>query len=71
VRARNQAVANKAKLRLVVPSATVLRALRLVGMDDLLLIYPSLSRALAAEPEPDQRRATSDHRAAPHRCPPR
>jgi anti-sigma B factor antagonist len=52
VRAHQQAAANKAQLRLVVPSTTVLRALTLVGMDDLLPIYPSLSQALAAGPEP-------------------
>jgi anti-sigma B factor antagonist len=52
VRTNKQAVANKTKLRLVVPSTTVLRVLRLVGMDNLLPIYPSLSQALAAAPEP-------------------
>jgi anti-sigma B factor antagonist len=52
VRARKQAAANKTQLRLVVPSTTVLRALTLVGMADLLPIYPSLSQALAAGPQP-------------------
>ena len=52
VRAHQQAAANNTQLRLVVPSAAVLRALTLVGMDDLLPIYPSLSQALAAAPEP-------------------
>jgi anti-sigma B factor antagonist len=52
VRARKQAAANNTQLRLVVGSAAVLRALTLVGMDDLLPIYPSLSQALAAGPEP-------------------
>ena len=52
VRAHQQAAANNTQLRLVVPSAAVLRALTLVGMDDLLPIYPSLSQALAAGPEP-------------------
>jgi anti-sigma B factor antagonist len=52
VRAHKQAAANKTQLRLVVPSTTVLRALTLVGMDDLLPICPSLSQALAAAPEP-------------------
>jgi len=44
-------------LRLVVASATVLRALTLVGMGDLLPIYPSLSQALAAgsAPKPETR----------------
>ena len=52
VRAHQQAAANNTQLRLVVPSAAVLSALTLVGMDDLLPIYPSLSQALAAAPEP-------------------
>src|SRR5215831_13516049 len=50
VRAHKQAVANGTQLRLVVPSTTVLRALRLVEMDYLLPIYPTLSQALAAGP---------------------
>ena len=52
VRAHQQAAANNTQLRLVVPSAAVLSALTLVGMDDLLPIYPSLSQALAAAPVP-------------------
>jgi anti-sigma B factor antagonist len=52
VRAHKHAAANNTQLRLVVPSTTVLRALTLAGMDDLLPIYPSLSQALAAGPEP-------------------
>jgi anti-sigma B factor antagonist len=52
VRAHKQAAANKTQLRLVVPSTTVLRALTLVGMADLLPIYPSLSQALPAGAEP-------------------
>jgi anti-sigma B factor antagonist len=52
VRACKQAAASRTQLRLVVPSMTVLRALTLVGMDDLLPIYPSLSQALAAGPGP-------------------
>jgi anti-anti-sigma factor len=52
VRTHKQAAANKTQLRLVVPSTTVLSTLTLVGMDDLLPIYPSLSHALAAGPEP-------------------
>jgi len=50
VRAHKQAVANGAQLRLVVVSTVVLRSLRLVQMDDLLPIYPTLSEALAAGP---------------------
>jgi anti-sigma B factor antagonist len=55
VRACQQAAANNTQVRLVVPSAAVLRALTLVGMADLLPIYPSLSQALAAAPEPKAR----------------
>jgi anti-sigma B factor antagonist len=54
VRAHKQAVANGTVLRLVVPSASVLRSLALVRMDALLPIYPSLSQALAAGPQPRQ-----------------
>jgi anti-sigma B factor antagonist len=49
-RAHKQAVANGTQLRLVVLSTVVLRALRLVQMDYLLPIYPTLSQALAAGP---------------------
>jgi anti-sigma B factor antagonist len=52
VRAHKHAAANGTRLRLVVPSAAVLRALTLVGVDDLLPISPSLSQALAAAPGP-------------------
>ena len=52
IRAHKQAAANRTELRLVVPSAAVLRALTLVRMDCLLPIYPSLSQALAARPLP-------------------
>jgi anti-sigma B factor antagonist len=52
VRAHKHAAANGTRLRLVVPSAAVLRALTLVGRDDLLPISPSLSQALAAAPGP-------------------
>ncbi len=55
VRAHKQAAVNNTQLRLVVASATVLRALTLVGMGDLLPIYPSLSQALAAEPGPGRK----------------
>jgi len=50
VRAHKQAVANGAQLRLVVLSTAVLRSLRLVQMDYLLPIYPTLSQDLAAGP---------------------
>ena len=50
VRAHKQATANGTRLRLVVLSAAVLHTLTLVEMDHLLLIYPTLSQALAAGP---------------------
>src|SRR5262245_41086396 len=55
VMAHRQAAANDADLRLVVPSAAVLHALKLVRMDRLLPIYPSLDAALApaAAPGPE------------------
>jgi anti-anti-sigma factor len=52
VRAHRQAAANGTELRLVVPSTAVLRTLTLLGLDQLLLIYPNLSQALAAGPTP-------------------
>jgi len=52
VRAHQQAAANGTELRLVVASTAVLRTLMLLGLDDLLAIYPSLSQALAAGPAP-------------------
>jgi anti-sigma B factor antagonist len=55
VLAHRQAAANGAELRLVVPAAAVLRALKLVRMERLLPIYPSLDAALTPEaaPEPE------------------
>jgi anti-sigma B factor antagonist len=55
VLAHRQAAANGAELRLVVSAAAVLRALKLVRMDCLLPMYPSLDAALAPEagPEPE------------------
>jgi len=55
VQAHRQAAANGAELRLVVASAAVLRALKLVRMESLLPIYPSLDAALTPEaaPEPE------------------
>jgi anti-anti-sigma factor len=52
VRAHQQAAASGAELRLVVASTAVLRTLTLLGLDELLAIYPSLSQALAAGPTP-------------------
>ena len=52
VRAHKQAAANGTQLRLVVRSTSVLRALTLVRIDQLLPIYANLSQALAAAAEP-------------------
>ncbi len=52
IRAHKQAAVNRTELRLVVPSAAVLRALTLVKIDCLLPIYPTVSQALAAPPAP-------------------
>lgn len=52
VRAHKQAAASRTQLRLVVHSTVVLRSLRLVQMDSLLPICPTLSQALAAGPAP-------------------
>ena len=52
VRAHKQAAANGTQLRLVVHSTVVLRSLRLVQMDSLVPICPTLSQALAAGPAP-------------------
>ncbi len=52
VRAHKQAAANGTELRLVVPATAVLRSLTLASIDQLLPIYPSLSTALAAGPQP-------------------
>jgi anti-anti-sigma factor len=49
VLAQEQAAATGVELRLVVPSATVLRALAATGADWLLPVYPSLAAALVQE----------------------
>jgi anti-anti-sigma factor len=46
---RSQATMQKTRLILVVPSAAVLGALSLSGLDHLLPVYPSLDEALSAE----------------------
>ena len=53
VRAYKQAAASGAELRVVVPSARVLRVLAILGLDGRLAIHPSLPDALAARPAPD------------------
>jgi anti-anti-sigma factor len=50
---RSQAQMQKTRLILVVPSAAVLRALALTGLDHLLPVYPSLDEALSAESLPE------------------
>jgi hypothetical protein len=52
VMAHQRAAASGAELRLVVPSACVLRVLAVVGLDRWLAIYPSLPEALAVQPAP-------------------
>ena len=54
VQAHRQAAANRAELRLVVLATTVLRALKLVRMDFLLPIYPSLDAALTPGAQPER-----------------
>jgi len=53
VRAYKQAAITGAQLRVVVPSARVLRVLAILGLDGQLAIYPSLPDALAAKPAPN------------------
>lgn len=50
VRAQKRAAACDAEFRVVVSSALIVRVLRLLGLDCLLEIYPSLQEALAIEP---------------------
>ena len=52
VMAHQRAAASGAELRLVVPSACVLRVLAVQGLDRWLAIYPSLPEALAVQPAP-------------------
>jgi anti-anti-sigma factor len=54
VQAHRQAAANRAELRLVVLATAVLRALKLVRMDFLLPIYPSLDAALKPGAQPER-----------------
>ena len=50
--AQEQAAATGVELRLVIPSASVLRALALVGADWLLPVFPSLDEAMGRAPAP-------------------
>jgi anti-sigma B factor antagonist len=52
VLAHQQAAANNAELRVVIPSARVRRALAITNVDTVLLIYPSLDAALAPHSGP-------------------
>lgn len=52
VMAGKRAATSGAELRLVVPSACVLRVLAILGLDGWLAIYPSLQDALAGQPGP-------------------
>lgn len=45
--ANDVAAESRAELRLVIPSPTVLRAIRVLGFDQFLRIYPSMSAALS------------------------
>jgi anti-anti-sigma factor len=49
--ARDTAIAHGAELRLVIPAGAVMRALRILGADRLLQIYPSLDLALTGAPQ--------------------
>jgi anti-sigma B factor antagonist len=48
--AHDTAVRNDAELRLVIPSAAVLRILSVLGFDRILHLYPSLGAALTSSP---------------------
>ena len=50
VLARDWATTDNVELRLAVPPGPTLVVLKLVGLDQLLPIYPSLNEALAGEP---------------------
>lgn len=52
VLARDWAMADNVELRLAVPPGPTLVVMKLVGLDQLLPIYPSLDQALAGEPIP-------------------
>ncbi len=53
VLARDWARADNVELRLAVPPGPALVVMKLVGLDQLLPIYPSLDEALAGEPLPE------------------
>jgi anti-sigma B factor antagonist len=51
--ARDWARADNVELRLAAPPGPTLVVLKLVALDELLPVYPSLQEALAGEPVPD------------------
>lgn len=53
VLAHDWAKAEDVELRLAVPPGPAFRVMQLIGLDQLLPIYPSLDQALAAEPIPE------------------
>jgi anti-anti-sigma factor len=50
--ANDQAAQAHAELRLAIPSAAVQRTLKILGLDQVLRIYPSLESALASGRSP-------------------
>ena len=50
VLARDWATADNVELRLAVPPGPALVVLKLIGLDQLLLVYPSVDEALTGEP---------------------
>jgi anti-sigma B factor antagonist len=58
VLAHNCADARNAQLRFVVSDSNLLRMLTLIGLDQLLSIYPSLDAAMSAGPVPDREAAS-------------
>jgi anti-sigma B factor antagonist len=51
VRASRRATATEATVRLAVTGAPVLRVLNLVGIDQLIEVYPSVTEAVASLPQ--------------------
>jgi anti-sigma B factor antagonist len=57
VLARDWAIADGVELRLVAPPGPTLTVLKLLGLDQLLPVYPALGEALAGEPAPGRQAA--------------
>jgi anti-sigma B factor antagonist len=64
VLARDWATADDVELRLAVPPGPALVVMKLVGLDQVLPIYPSLDEAMAGEPILDGGAAPDDQRRA-------